>query len=269
MKKAIFFDLDDTLLNDKKSIQTAFDVTCGELEEQYGVDQQTIEKNVREAARNQYETYDFFPVTVQIGINPFEGLWGDFGDVHYEQFREMGKYIGDYQLQSWTRGLLKSGIDAAEAPNWAKNRFREVRRCSPFLYEETMELLEQLKNQTDYRLLLLTNGAPSLQLEKLKMTPELVPYFEHILISGNFGFGKPNPAIFEHALKLMGVSKEEVIMVGDNLSTDILGATRCEIDSIWIDHGDAKVVEGAVPTRTVQSLSELSAAIEELNKVYQ
>ncbi|WP_203364453.1 HAD-IA family hydrolase [Bacillus sp. REN10] len=258
MKKAVFFDLDDTLLNDRKSIQTAFDITCQELAEQYGIDAITIEEHVRAAAREQYETYSFFPITVQIGINPFEGLWGNFGDVHHHQFRQMGEQISDYQLKSWENGLKKLGIETAAA--WAKERFREVRRQSPFVYEETFQVLDTLKDK-GYRLLLLTNGAPSLQLEKLTMTPELVPYFEHIVISGNVGFGKPDPVIFEHALRLMDLSPQDVVMVGDNLSTDILGATRMKMDSVWIDHKDGKHVEEAKPTYTVNKLQELLGII--------
>ncbi|KMY52777.1 HAD family hydrolase [Bacillus sp. FJAT-27231] len=264
MKKAVFFDLDDTLLNDRKSIQTAFDVTCGDLEQKYGVNKDTIESSVREAAREQYQTYSFYPVTLHLGINPFEGLWGDFGDVHHWQLRQMGKDINDYQLNTWRKGLESVGIQGAE--EWARERFREVRRYSPFLYDDTIEVLDKLK-ENDFRLLLLTNGAPSLQLEKLTMTPELVPYFEHIVISGNFGFGKPDPSIFAHALKLMDVSPEDAIMIGDNLGTDILGATRVGMDSILIDHGDDRKVEGAKPTYTVRTLSEVADTLQKLASV--
>ncbi|KAB7704773.1 HAD-IA family hydrolase [Bacillus aerolatus] len=261
MKKAVFFDLDDTLVNDRKSIQTAFDVTCGDLEQKYGVNGKTIESSVREAAREQYERYSFYPVTLHLGINPFEGLWGDFGDVHHWQLRQMGKDISDYQFQSWEKGLKAVGIEGAA--DWAKERFREVRRFSPFLYDDTYAVLDQLK-ENGVRLLLLTNGAPSLQLEKLTMIPELPSYFEHIVISGNFGFGKPDPAIFDHALKLMDLTPEAVIMAGDNLGTDILGATRVGMDSIFIDHGDGRQVEGAKPTYTVKSLRELMDVFQTL-----
>ncbi|WP_100330065.1 HAD family hydrolase [Bacillus xiapuensis] len=263
MKKAIFFDLDDTLLNDRKSIQTAFDLTCKELEQKYGIDHQLIEDSVRAVAREQYKSYSFYPVTVKIGINPFEGLWGNFGDVTHHQFREMGASILDYQLQSWKKGLESVNIQGAE--EWARDRFREARRSSPFLYEETPDVLNQLQAQ-GYRLLLLTNGAPSLQLEKLTMTPELVPYFEHIVISGNIGFGKPDPIIFKHALRLMDLSPQDVIMVGDNLSTDILGATLTGMDSVWIDHGDGKEVEGAKPTYVIKHLRELPEIVLPLEK---
>ncbi|HZG72981.1 MAG TPA: HAD family hydrolase [Chondromyces sp.] len=255
MKKAIFFDLDDTLLNDRKSIQTAFDITCGELASANGLNAKAIEESVREKARNLYQTFPFYDFTLQIGINPFEGLWGDFGDPHHFKFREMGERISEYQLETWRQGLEPFGLNEEVALE-AKERFREARRSSPFVYGETFAVLDALKRE-DFHLLLLTNGAPSLQLEKLTLTPELVPYFDHIVISGNIGYGKPDSFIFRHALHVMGVNTSEAVMVGDNLSTDILGATRIGMDSIWIDHGDGKVVEEAKPTYTVQRLKDI------------
>lgn len=260
MKKAVFFDLDDTLLDDKKSIQTAFDITCSELAEKYGKKASDIEKHVRAAARSQYETYDFYPITLSIGINPFEGLWGNFGDVHHNGFRSMGDQIADYQVKTWENGLTEAGIPASEA-EWARERFRNVRRKSAFVYEETYHVLNTLRDK-GIRLLLLTNGAPSLQLEKLTMTPELVPYFEHVLISGHFGFGKPEKAIFDHALRLMELEPSDVLMVGDNQGTDILGATRAGIESAWINHGEGKVVEGANPVHTLNRLKDILSLIE-------
>ncbi|MDQ0216081.1 putative hydrolase of the HAD superfamily [Oikeobacillus pervagus] len=255
MKKAIFFDLDDTLLNDRKSIQTAFDVTCGELADTFQVDAKEIEESVRTKAREVYSTFPFYSFTQQIGINPFEGLWGNFGDLHHFRFREMGENISKYQSEAWKQGLEPFGIKE-EAAIQAMDRFKEVRRSSPFVYEETFEVLNTLKDH-GYRLLLLTNGAPSLQMEKLAMTPELPPYFEHIIISGNIGFGKPNPILFDHALRIMDVSADEAIMVGDNLSTDILGSNRVKMESIWIDHLDGKVVKEAKPTYRVERLKDI------------
>ena len=86
-----------------------------------------------------------------------------------------------------------------------------------------------------YKLVLLTNGSPSLQQTKLEITPEIAPYFDHIIISGAFGKGKPDPSIFHHALAQCDVTAEEALMVGDNLMTDILGASRVGIPSVWIN----------------------------------
>ena len=85
--------------------------------------------------------------------------------------------------------------------------FPNMRKESPFIYEETFEVLDQLKGK--YTLLLMTNGSPSLQNTKLEISPEIAPYFDHILISGAFGRGKPDPSIFEHALDLVGLTADE------------------------------------------------------------
>ena len=80
MIKAIFFDLDDTLLWDKRSVAEAFKATCQLAEERYGVDPVRLEEEVRKAARELYSSYETYPFTQMIGINPFEGLWGEFKD---------------------------------------------------------------------------------------------------------------------------------------------------------------------------------------------
>ena len=88
-------------------------------------------------------------------------------------------------------------------------------------------LLFWIELKGKYKLLLLTNGSPDLQNTKLEITPELVPYFDQIVISGAFGKGKPDPSIFEHALSLLEIDKEEALMVGDNLMTDIIRCYAC------------------------------------------
>src|SRR5699024_3917015 len=139
-------------------------------------------------------------------------------------------------------------------------RFPEERKKHIFLYDETIDVLDTLKNK--YKLIMLTNGSPHLQNTKLSLSPELRPYFDHIIISGAFGKGKPAVEIFEHALELAGVEKEEAIMIGDNPNTDILGANRIGMESIWINHDDAELT-GVTPTYEVKRLREILPIIEE------
>lgn len=49
--------------------------------------------------------------------------------------------------------------------------------------------------------------------------------------------GKPELAMFEYGLEKVNLSKEEVVMVGDNYYTDILGAHLFGIDSIFVETG--------------------------------
>ena len=259
MIKAIFFDLDDTLLWDQKSVKEAFAATCKVAEERYGIDPNQLEEAVREAARSLYSTYETFDFTQMIGINPFEGLWGNFLDDH-DEFRKMKDIVPAYRKDAWTMGLKTMGIDDPDFGYELAERFPQERRKAPFVYDETFSVLDALKK--NYRLLLLTNGSPDLQNTKLTITPELAPYFEQVVISGGFGKGKPEPSIFEHALSLMSLEKDEVLMVGDNLMTDILGANRAGIKSVWINRHQNEGNE-VIPTYEIQHLEELFHILEE------
>jgi putative hydrolase of the HAD superfamily len=261
MIKAIFFDLDDTLLWDQKSIQDAFVSTCKVAQKRYGLDPDQLEEAVRCAARNLYSSYETYPFTQMIGVNPFEGLWGNFLD-DQEDFKKLAKIVPTYRRSAWTTGLKSMGIDDPDFGLELAELFPQERRKTPYVYEETFKILDRLKE--NYRLLLLTNGSPDLQNTKLAITPELVPYFEQIVISGNFGKGKPDPSLFEHALSLMSLNKEEAIMVGDNLMTDILGANRTGIKTVWINRHDKERNE-VVPTFEIQHLEDLYQILEKLN----
>jgi uncharacterized protein len=45
---------------------------------------------------------------------------------------------------------------------------------------------------------------------------------------------KPNPQMYHEAMKIFSASRDETIMIGDQIMTDILGAGRSGIDSIWL-----------------------------------
>lgn len=257
MLKTICFDLDDTLLWDKKSIQTAFDQTCESVK---GVDSKALEEAVRDAAKRLYQTYPTYEHTQMIGINPFEGLWGTFDDPG-EAFQSMKQTIPGYQLDAWREGLLALGIDDKILAETLRDRFISERKKHPFTYEETYEVLDTLRE--DYTLLLLTNGAPSLQRLKLEITPEIAERFDHIVISGEFGRGKPDPSIFEHALTLADTNKEDAIMIGDNLNTDILGSNRLGMKNIWINHHNQTATD-IQPTYEVKHLNDVLSIIKSL-----
>ena len=96
MIKAILFDLDDTLLWDQKSVKEAFSATCLVAAEKYDIDSEELENAVREEARLLYSSYETYPFTQMIGINPFEGLWGNFLDdeENFEKCQKLYRYMG-------------------------------------------------------------------------------------------------------------------------------------------------------------------------------
>ncbi|WP_252502494.1 HAD family hydrolase [Sporosarcina sp. Marseille-Q4943] len=263
MIRTIIFDLDDTLLWDQKSIATAFATTCRYAANSIDVNASELEAAVREAARELYATYDTYAFTQMIGINPFEGLWGTFDDPG-EEFQKMKGIIQEYQQGSWTKGLEKLGIVDGEFGKELAARFIEERKKSPFVYDETFSVLDQLKGK--YELVLLTNGSPSLQHTKLEITPEMAPYFSKIVISGAFGKGKPDPSIFEHVLEETGTSSEEALMIGDNLMTDILGSSKVGMRSVWINREEKPENPDIQPTYEIRHMEELFPILDKLSK---
>ncbi|WP_058304356.1 HAD family hydrolase [Gorillibacterium timonense] len=261
--KAVLFDLDDTLLWDERSVKEAFEATCVFAAEQHAeLDPEQLEAEVRREARALYESFDTFPFTKMIGINPFEALWAEFSGGELEGFRKLQAFAPGYREESWTRGLKAVGIDDAELGSILAERFPAERRARPLAYEETFEVLDALKGR--YKLLLLTNGAPDLQKEKIAGFPQLAAYFDHIIISGEFGEGKPSPSIFRNAVQLLDIYPEEGIMVGDKLTTDILGSGSIGMSNVWINAHGMTQTGDALPTWEITRLRELLDILQKL-----
>ena len=108
-----------------------------------------------------------------------------------------------------------------------------------------------------YPLTIVTNGFVEVQYEKFDKSG-LKDYFSHIVLSEEVGYQKPNPRIFEEALRLNGLSADEVVMVGDSWYSDIQGAINAGIDQIWVT---GKLSDDCVPTYAVKSLDEIKSIL--------
>jgi len=261
--RAVLFDLDDTLLWDERSIKEAFESTCRVGAEAAGLDADALEASVRKEARALYESYETFSFTQMIGINPFEGLWGNFTHGDHPMFRKLEQIAPGYRRDAWTRGLAALGVDDPELGAKLAELFPAQRRGLPHVYEETFEVLDILRES--YKLLLLTNGSPDLQQEKLDGVPAIAPYFDAIVISGHFGEGKPSPRLFRHAMDKLGISAEEGVMVGDKLTTDIQGANGVGMTSVWINRHGIERTGDIVPSYEIASLRDLIPLLNRLN----
>ena len=101
--KTIFFDLDDTLLSDELAVQTAIDRTTVFLVSKYPrIKAEAFEAALRNRAVTLFDTYAIYDFTVQIGISPFEALWGDFKD-RTLSFPELAEVVKTYRQQVWSR----------------------------------------------------------------------------------------------------------------------------------------------------------------------
>lgn len=261
---AVLFDLDDTLLWDDKSVKEAFQATCAAAAEAVAADPAKLEEEVRREARALYESYETFPFTKQIGINPFEGLWANFSEGEQLEFRQLEKLAPGYRTAAWTRGLKALGVDDEQLGYKLGEMFPQQRRARPLVYDETFNVLDELKGRV--KLLLLTNGSPDLQKEKIAGFPQLAAYFDHIVVSGSFGQGKPAPSIFMHAMQLLDIGPDEGLMVGDKLTTDILGANGVGMRSVWMNRHGISRSDEIVPTFEIDSLWGVRTIMEQLSR---
>ncbi|MFM0590310.1 HAD family hydrolase [Streptococcus suis] len=111
---------------------------------------------------------------------------------------------------------------------------------------------------------IITNGPYRHQLRKIR-TMGLVNWFEleHVLISGQVGITKPNPAIFQLMEERLGMSGEDICYLGDSFENDVVGAKAANWKAIWFNH--RKRVEPIAPyqaDKVVTAWDELVEVIQ-------
>lgn len=107
-----------------------------------------------------------------------------------------------------------------------------------------------------YPLTVVTNGFIEVQYEKFDKSG-LRDCFSHIVLSEEVGCQKPNPRIFEEALRMNGLQAEDVVMIGDSWNSDIQGAINAGIDQIWVRKSKDPLPEGQSATYLVHTLSDV------------
>lgn len=103
----------------------------------------------------------------------------------------------------------------------------------------TMELLDYLKPK--YHLHLITNGFQEVQHTKLSGSG-LETYFETLTVSEEVGVKKPNPEIFQYAMRKAHAAAKESLMIGDEMAVDIDGARAAGMDTLLFNPKRENVV---------------------------
>jgi 5'-nucleotidase len=124
------------------------------------------------------------------------------------------------------------------------------------------DLLNTLRGKV--KLGIITNGFTKLQQVRLERT-EFRDHFDVLIISEQVGVAKPHPDIFEYALSVMGhPSREQVLMVGDNPDSDILGGLNAGLHTCWVNANNRPEPMNIKPHYQVSSLSELESLLVQL-----
>ena len=200
--KYLLFDLDDTLLDFGKAQVLAF--------------KKLLEDENIEYSDESFEKYET--------IN--KSLWRSFerGEISNKEVTSE-RFIRFF-------ALFGMKVDGSEVDN----RFRSYLAEGNQLFVGIIEMLEKLS--LTHKLYIASNGIGITQHTRLKNN-NLNKYFDKIFISEEIGSKKPDREFFDIILKEVGVEdKGEVLMIGDTLTSDILGANNVGIDSCLVDiHG--------------------------------
>lgn len=221
--KLFLFDLDDTLLDFKKSEELSFQLTL----ESFGI------KDTNRVLFNDYQV-----------IN--KNLWKLF---------EENKTTKDFlKIERFRKTFAQNGIELN--PEIASKRYLEALPTTVVLIDYAEELCKILSQRGEIGII--TNGIHHVQTQRIQNS-SLAPYISFVSVSEMCGYAKPDARFFDFTTKLAkDFSKEKTIIIGDRLDADILGAKNFGIDSCWFNPLGAEHTEDISPNYNIRSLKEFS-----------
>lgn len=119
------------------------------------------------------------------------------------------------------------------------------------LFSDALDILSYL--QPKYQLHIITNGFQEAQESKLRNS-KIHHFFKSVTDSEEVGVKKPNPIIFNHALKKVNASPKTSVMIGDNIEADIQGAIDFGMEAIHFNYLKTSIKH---PVKQINNLNEL------------
>ena len=216
--KAIFIDIDDTLLDYVPCCREAFDAALPEHPEHFQLFFDIAGRLFSEAKHGKYtiaEVMDLYPK----------------------------EFIA-------TIGYPESAVEPF------KHAFRAAWGMTHTLVPGAKETLEAL-HAKGYRLFAASNSFGHLQRSRL-VQAGVLHLFEDTYISMDIGYDKPDVRFYEEALRRCDLMPQDVLMVGDSMTTDILGAQKAGLDAVFFDRrGEGIKDEGGKGLKVISSLPQL------------
>lgn len=233
--RAIFFDMDDTLLDTSGGVDESWQSTCRVFAAELGCDPGELNKAIRAQML---------------------AFWKDEAAVEHWRTKLHEARVHNVEL-----ALAGQKLDTTRAMPLA-DRYWDEQSSRFRLFEDSVQTLDRLRAE-GFRTGLITNGPQEMQRWKIQRF-DLARHFDVIVIEGEFGHGKPHPNVFLHAMETVGANPHESWHIGDNLYADIGGAQGAGIHAAWI-HRDRLEMKGDsphIPDRVFAHLPELLAALE-------
>ncbi|UOE40802.1 YjjG family noncanonical pyrimidine nucleotidase [Chryseobacterium suipulveris] len=202
----IFFDLDNTLWDHRKNAYLT-------LQEIYR------RENVQEKHQLGFEDFhrEYFTIN--------ERLWAQIRDGEIDK-----EYLRKHRFYD---SFLFFGIDDFDLAQVFEQNFLDEILNYNDLVEGSFEILEYL-SEKNYRLHILSNGFKEVTSKKCELSG-IKNYFETITSADEINIRKPQPEIYEYALKKAGASAEEAVMIGDDWIADVEGAKSFGLKVVFFD----------------------------------
>ncbi len=134
---------------------------------------------------------------------------------------------------------------------YLKHRFEDIQ-----LFDDVLPILNTL--QDHYMMGLLSNG---------NTYPErcgLGGYFRFVVFAQDYGIQKPDPRLFEIAIKCAGCTKRQLLHIGDSFQNDIIGAKQVGVRSVWLNRQREDNATRGQHDFEISSLRELTGVLEQL-----
>lgn len=251
MIDTVLFDIGGTLIKQKRSAQRSllYSRFVKQTLSEIGIDITLDDQEFFDRIYSNQETYKHEGETTFRELPPIE-VWRD-------------NILREYDI---TTDKLEP---VAESLSFTYDFIRMVNSPRPNLRQS----LEQLRSM-GLKLGIITNTISKTFAEHILNEYRVLPYFPVIVKSCEFGIRKPHPAIFEHAMNLIGSTRETTCYVGDTISRDVLGsrnaglAMAIKIRNSSIAHRDTAFQGSDAPKADfeIDDLIEIPEIIETFNK---
>lgn len=199
----------------------------------------------------------------RIGIPVTDELIRRYSEINAQQWSRFEKgEITREKLLTERFDILFSELGINVPSEMAQASYEYLLGIGHYFVDGAEELLEALKDK--YELYIVSNGNASVQDRRLK-SARIIPYFKDIFISERVGFNKPSAEFFEACFEhIPGFEKDKAVIVGDRLSSDILGGINAGVKTCWFNpRGDAP--DPDIPADyEIKHLSELPALLESI-----
>ena len=154
--------------------------------------------------------------------------------------------------------LARHGVTDAVVAQRAQRWYLGNRFSGLALFSDAQAVLAQVRALPGVRAIgLITNGPADVQRDKIDLLG-LWPEVDFAVISGEIGVEKPDPAIFQEALRRGNAEPADAIYIGDSPEFDMEGARAAEIRRIWVNRvGDPWPLQTPAPETEIRTLTEI------------